>query len=220
MKNQHKQKGLPRVVEATMALFGLVVTAPILAVFSVLIKFDSRGPFLFRQQRVGRNGKTFTLLKLRSMVSAESGALVTAANDSRITGIGRILRRTKIDELPELWNVVRGDMSIVGPRPEVPELVDLDDPLWDEILSCRPGLTDPVTLRLRNEEELLAGSVDDASFYSDVVQPYKLRGYVHFVRNRTWKSDVRIISRTLIAIVFPRTATPPSKEELRWSLAE
>ena len=220
MLNPDRQNGLPRVVEVAVALFGLVVAAPILALFAVLIRLDSRGPFLFRQQRIGKDGKTFTLLKLRTMVVGASGALFTAANDGRVTSTGKIARRAKIDELPELWNVVRGDMSIVGPRPEVPEFVDLKNPLWVEVLRVRPGLTDPVTLRLRNEEELLASAGEDEQFYTDVVQPYKLRGYFHFVRNRTWKIDVRIIYRTLIAIVFPQTATPPSKDELRWSLAE
>ena len=220
MVDPDRQNGLPRVVEVAMAIIGLVITAPVLAVFAVLIKVDSRGPIIFRQSRIGKGGKAFRLIKLRTMVVTGSGASVTAANDSRITGIGKTIRRWKIDELPELWNVVRGDMSIVGPRPEVAELVDLENPLWIEILKVRPGLTDPVTLRLRNEEELLASAGEDERFYTDVVQPYKLRGYVHFVRNRTWKNDVRIIYRTLTAIVFPQTAAPPSKEELGWSLAE
>jgi lipopolysaccharide/colanic/teichoic acid biosynthesis glycosyltransferase len=220
MRDPNLKKGLPRVVEVSMAMFGLVVTGPILAVFALLIKLGSPGPVLFRQPRMGRGGKTFTLLKLRTMVVGESGTLVTAANDARITSTGKVLRRTKIDELPELWNVVRGDMSIVGPRPEVPALVDTNNPLWVEILKVRPGLTDPVTLRLRNEEQLLASAGDDERFYADVLQPYKLRGYLHFVRNRTWKTDISIIYRTLKAIVFPQTAAPPSKEELRWSLAE
>ena len=220
MSNSDRQKGLPRIVEVAIALFGLAVTAPILGLFAILIRLESPGPFLFRQQRIGKNGKPFTLLKLRTMVVGKTGALVTASNDSRITSRGKIARRAKIDELPELWNVVRGDMSIVGPRPEVPELVDLENPLWTEILAVRPGLTDPVTLRLRNEEELLASAGGDKRFYADTVQPYKLRGYVHFARNRNWKNDVRIVCRTLIAIVFPQTATPPSKEELLWSLAK
>ncbi len=220
MANRKKNGGLPRIAEIILAAFGLVITAPILAVFAVLIKFDSRGPAIFRQIRVGMGGEPFILIKLRTMVVSGSGASVTAANDSRITRIGRIIRRAKIDELPELWNVVRGDMSIVGPRPEVPIYVDLEDPLWREALSVRPGLTDPVTLKLRNEEELLASAGEDDRFYSDVVQPYKLRGYVHFLRDRTWKTDLKVIYRTLIAIVSPRTAPPPSKEELRLSLAE
>ena len=214
------QNGLPRFVEAALALFALAFTAPILMLFALLIRLDSPGPFLFRQQRIGKDGKTFTLFKLRTMVVGRSGSLVTASNDRRITSIGRIARCTKIDELPELWNVIRGDMSIVGPRPEVPEFVDLENPRWVEILKVRPGLTDPVTLRLRNEESLLGSAAEYERFYTNVVQPYKLRGYLHFVRNRTWKSDIRIICRTLIAIALPQTAAPPSKEELRWSVAE
>jgi lipopolysaccharide/colanic/teichoic acid biosynthesis glycosyltransferase len=130
------------------------------------------------------------------------------------------LRRTKIDELPELWNVFRGDMRIVGPRPEVPQYVDKSDPIWTEILSCRPGITDPVTLRLRNEEHLLANVMDKQKFYVEVVQPYKLRGYIRYIRHRTWKSDIRIILRTFKAIAFPQTASTPSKEEMQWSFAE
>ncbi|MGH9947379.1 MAG: sugar transferase [Pyrinomonadaceae bacterium] len=203
-----------------MAFIGLVVSAPVLAMSALLIKLDSRGPAIFRQRRIGRSGEPFTLFKLRTMVNSKSGASVTAADDNRITTIGKLLRRTKIDELPELWNILRGDMSIVGPRPEVPELVNLDDPNWIEILNFRPGLTDPVTLRLRNEEQLLADANADPAFYTDVLQPFKLRGYVQFLRNRTWATDIKIICRTLITIVFPGTADPPSKEEMRWSLAE
>lgn len=220
MLNSNKQNGIPRVVEVVMALFGLIISAPILAVFAILIRLDSKGPFLFRQQRIGKNGKAFTLFKLRTMVNGNSGSLVTAANDRRITSTGRIARRAKIDELPELWNVIRGDMSIVGPRPEVPEYVDLKNPLWNEILKFRPGLTDPVTLRLRNEEELMVRAGKGERFYAELVQPYKLRGYAHFVRNRSWKNDVRIICRTAMAILIPQRAAPPSNEELRWSLAE
>lgn len=203
-----------------MATFGLVFTTPILVLAAVLIKVDSRGPILFRQTRVGRNGKTFTLLKFRSMYVADGGALVTAAGDDRISKVGKLLRRTKTDELPELWNIVRGEMSIVGPRPEVPELVDLADPLWNEILDANPGLTDPVTLQLRNEEELIAQASDRDDFYKNILQPYKLRGYLNFVRNRTWKKDVSIIFRTMKAIVFPKSVSQPTIEEMRFSLAE
>jgi lipopolysaccharide/colanic/teichoic acid biosynthesis glycosyltransferase len=166
------------------------------------------------------NGREFTLLKVRTMRLSRSGALVTAANDRRVTFVGKILRRTKIDELPELWNVCRGDMRIVGPRPEVPQYVDLADPVWNEILLSRPGITDPVTLRLRNEEHLLANVIDKQKFYVEVVQPYKLRGYLRYIHDRSWKSDIRIILRTIKAITFPRSASTPSKEEMKWSFAE
>jgi lipopolysaccharide/colanic/teichoic acid biosynthesis glycosyltransferase len=111
-------------------------------------------------------------------------------------------------------------MRIVGPRPEVPQYVDLADPVWNEILLSRPGITDPVTLRLRNEEHLLANVIDKQKFYVEVVQPYKLRGYLRYIHDRSWKSDIRIILRTIKAITFPRSASTPSKEEMKWSFAE
>lgn len=218
--NRGLSKGLPRSLEIVLAIFGLVVTAPLWIAAAVLIKIDSPGPILFRQIRIGRRGKGFTLLKFRSMYVSEKGALVTAAGDNRISRVGKLIRRTKIDELPELWNILRGEMSIVGPRPEVPALVDLNDPMWQKILEVNPGLTDPVTLQLRNEEELLAQSSDREEFYKNVLQPYKLRGYVYFVQNRTWKQDVSIILRTIKAVVFPGTVTQPTIEEMRFSSAE
>lgn len=215
MSTEISHAGLPRAVEIGMSIFGLTVTAPFLAAAAVLIKLDSRGPILFRQKRVGRNGKPFTLLKLRTMRANMDGALVTISHDSRITRVGRLLRRTKIDELPELWNILRGEMCIVGPRPEVPELVDSNDPLWQEVLEVNPGLTDPVTLRLRNEEQLLAEADGEEGFYENVLQPFKLRGYASFLRDRTWKTDVKIILGTLKAILFPQTSVLPTREELR-----
>lgn len=199
-----------------MASLGLLAAAPILAFAAVLIKITSAGPVLFKQTRVGLHGKKFTLFKLRSMEATGDGPRVTATNDSRITPIGKILRKTKVDELPGLWNVVRGDMSFVGPRPEVPELVDLDDPQWKEILTTLPGITDPVTLLLRNEESLLAAVEDKEAFYRETLQPFKLRGYVDFVRGKNWRSDVRIIFQTLRATAFPSTAKPPTAAELSW----
>jgi len=169
---------------------------------------------------MGMKGQEFVLFKLRTMSAAQKGPMITAADDQRVTKIGRILRKTKIDELPELWNVLRGDMSFVGPRPEVSEFVDLADPLWQEILEHRPGITDPVTLRLRNEEQLLARVANKERYYREVIQPYKLRGYTKFVREKSWKTDIRIIGRTLRAVAFPKTVKAPSKEEMQWSYAD
>ena len=211
--------GIPRVFEITIAACGLAVFAPLIAIAGVLIKITSPGPILFRQKRVGRFGKEFTFLKLRTMSLKENGPLVTAAGDSRVTLIGKFLRKSKIDELPELWNVLSGDMSLVGPRPEVPELVNLTDPQWQQILQSRPGLTDPVTLRLRNEENLLANVGNKEKFYRDVLQPYKLRGYCLYLNDRNWKTDIKVLASTLRAIFFPNTATPPTLEEID-SLAE
>ena len=219
MINKRRQ-GLPRTLEIGLAVIGVAAAAPVLAFFAVLIRINSHGPVLFRQQRVGRKGKTFVLFKLRTMAVSKTGPMITAADDRRVTSIGKILRRYKIDELPELWNVLIGDMSFVGPRPEVPEFVDLEDVLWQDILTHRPGITDPVTLRLRNEEQLLAQVVDKERYYREVVQPYKKRGYANFVKNKSWKTDIRIIGRTLKAIALPQTVKQPTREEMKWSLAD
>lgn len=138
------------------------------------------------------------------------GAQVSAKGDSRVTRVGRLLRKSKLDELPELWNVARGDLSLVGPRPEVPKYVNLEDPLWQEVLRARPGITDPVTLKLRNEEELLGSCEGDPEkFYLKTLQPYKLLGYAKYLRNRSWRSDVKVLLRTVFAIIFSAKASPP-----------
>lgn len=208
------EKGLPRPVEAVLALAGLIFASPVLVPLMVFIKLTSRGPVLFCQKRAGRGGRLFTLIKLRTMTVNSGGPQVTAKGDSRITGPGRLLRKTKLDELPELWNVVRGDLSLVGPRPEAPKYVDMDDPLWKEVLEARPGITDPVTLALRNEEELLAGFDDPESFYTTKLQRYKLIGYAEYLRDRTWRSDVQVLLRTLSAVLSPGKAPPPTIGEI------
>ena len=200
--------GLPRWVEVPFAFAVLVTTSPIIAIAALLILLTSRGPVLFRQARVGRGGRPFVMLKLRTMRPSSHGPQVTAGSDARITTAGRLLRRLKLDELPELWNVVRGDMALVGPRPEVSRYVRPADPLWQEVLTVRPGLTDPVTLRLRNEEELLARvGGDHEQFYVGSLLPFKLRGYVGYLRARTWWSDVVVLAKTALAIV--RLGDPP-----------
>ena len=149
------------------------------------------------------------------MKSSSSGPHVTAKHDMRITPIGKLLRKTKIDELPELWNIFRGDMSFVGPRPEVPKYVNIEDPAWQEVLKARPGLTDPVTLLLRNEEEILAQVGDDPqAFYRKVLQPFKLSGYIDYLNQRTWTSDIEIIYKTILAVVKPSRSSDADVHEL------
>ena len=141
---------------------------------------------------------------------------VTARGDSRITAIGRLLRLLKVDELPGLWNVVRGDMGLVGYRPEVPRYVDLANPLWREALKRRPGITDPVTLRLRNEEQLMAQVPGDhEQFYLETLQPYKLVSYLEYLRSRSILTDLTVIVRTLAAVITPAYSPPPPIEEIR-----
>ena len=197
--------GLPRAFEFLLALAGLVIAAPVIALAAIGTILTSGFPVFFRQARMGRGGRPFTLIKLRSMKSSRGGPQVTARGDARVTPFGRFLRRSKLDELPELWNVLKGEMSFVGPRPEVPGLVDPANPLWSEVLEARPGLTDPVTVRLRDEEALLAGidGGDREAFYRDSLQPFKLRGYCEYLRRRTWQSDVGVLWETVLAILWP-----------------
>jgi len=208
--------GLPRWVELPLALAGLALAAPIVGLASFVIVLTSPGPALFRQHRVGRGGRKFVMYKLRTMQQGNSGPQVTAAGDPRITPVGAVLRRSKLDELPELWNVVRGDMSLLGPRPELPRYVDLDNPLWQIIVQARPGITDPVTVRLRKEEELL-GAVDGdrERFYREELQPYKLIGYVEYLESRSWRSDLRLLLETVLAILRPESTPVPTPQQIR-----
>jgi lipopolysaccharide/colanic/teichoic acid biosynthesis glycosyltransferase len=184
----------------------LLVLSPALAVIAILIKRDSPGPVIFRQVRVGLHGRHFTLLKFRSMATrSDLGVEITAQGDSRVTTVGRRLRATKVDELPQLVNVLRGDMSLVGPRPEVAKYVAM----WPEdqrrvILSVKPGLTDPVTLSLSNEESILAEHDDPEAFYRTVLLPAKAQGYVGYVQGRSLSGDACVLARTTVTLASLR----------------
>ena len=172
---------------------------------------SSGSPAFFRQTRVGRGGRPFRLVKLRSMRPSDGGPRVTTRDDDRVTPVGRFLRRTKLDELPELWNVLRGDMSFVGPRPEVAEYVDVHDPKWAGILQVRPGLTDPTTLSLRHEEVLMeAAPGDKETYYREILQPLKLAGYQSYLERRTWRSDLVVIWNTVGALLPGRSSARES----------
>jgi lipopolysaccharide/colanic/teichoic acid biosynthesis glycosyltransferase len=201
--------GLPRPIEVVLAGAGFAASLPILAVAALLVRVTSRGPAFFRQPRVGRRGEVFTLYKLRTMRISPAGPRVTARGDRRVTPVGRILRKSKLDELPQLWNVLRGDMSLVGPRPEVPDYVDLGNPLWARVLRARPGITDPVTLRLRDEEALLeAVSGDRERFYREELLPAKLREYASYLERRTPGRDVGVLFRTVWKVLVPGRPAP------------
>lgn len=207
--------GLPRFAEVSIAAIGLIVFSPILALAAIAIALTSRGPIFFRQERVGVHAMSFLLYKLRTMRSSAGGAQFTAADDQRVTSVGRLLRKTKLDEVPQLWNVLKGDMSLVGPRPEVPRYVDLKNASWRTVLHAKPGLADPVTIRLRNEEELLAQlNGNRESFYVEVLQPYKLKGYEEYLSQRNWFADVEVLVDTAIAVLLPHRFPPPSLNDL------
>ena len=183
---------------------GIILLSPLFALVAVSIRLSSPGPILFRQTRVGRYGRLFRICKFRTMKPRENGAgpVITVDGDNRITSIGRLLRRYKLDELPQLLNVFNGDMSLVGPRPEVPEYVaKYPEDLRAKILSVRPGITDLASLEFRNESELLAKAKDPLRAYEEIIMPTKLRYYVQYVDKRTLWLDVQIVVRTIIAIV-------------------
>jgi lipopolysaccharide/colanic/teichoic acid biosynthesis glycosyltransferase len=213
MKREIRQ-GIPRSCEFLLAFCGMILLSPVLLICALLVKFSSPGSILFRQLRVGRNGTVFLLYKFRTMVVSSNGLKITAKNDRRVTGIGKILRMAKLDELPEIFNVLKGDMSFVGPRPEVSEFVNLSCPLWKKVLTVRPGISDPATIQLRNEEAFLAKVEDKEAFYVEVLQPFKLQGSLNYLYERSAMSDLNVIIDTFKVILFPETAPPPSFEEL------
>ncbi len=196
-----------RALDIAAAAAGLVAVAPLLGVIALVVRKTSPGPALFRQTRVGRDGEPFEMLKFRTMRVAtpgETGPQVTAGGDSRITRVGRVLRKTKLDELPELVNVLRGDMSLVGPRPEVPKYVaHYSAEEKATVHSVRPGLTDPATVRFRSEEEILARAEDPERAYIDDVLPTKIRMYTDYLDTASFLGDLRILAGTLVVIVAP-----------------
>lgn len=186
-----------RVFDVIVAALGLLAVSPVLAVAALLVKLDSPGPVLFRQERIGRRFEPFTILKLRTM-RTEPGLTITAGTDARITRVGAVLRKSKIDELPQLVNVLRGDMSLVGPRPETRDHVELFRDDFAVILRIRPGITDPASIEYRRESDLLAGSADPRRMYLEEVLPAKLALAKRYVENRTFAGDLVIIWKTLI----------------------
>lgn len=193
-------------------LFDLLISAaalaliwPVLLLIALLVRLDSPGPALFRQVRVGRHGRPFEILKFRTMTHLPPGAgpqsMLSVAGDARVTRVGRYLRRTKLDELPQLLNVLTGDMSLVGPRPEVPRYVELYPPEAREVvLSVRPGITDEASIEFRAEGEILARTADPERAYIDEILPVKLRYYCTYVRTRTFFGDIGILLRTVRSV--------------------
>lgn len=191
-----------RLFDLCAASVGLLLLAPLLLAIALWIKFDSPGAVFFLQQRVGRRGRLFNIVKFRTMhVRPEAGPWLTVGRDTRITRAGHFLRRYKLDELPQLCNVVQGTMSLVGPRPEVPRYVDCYPPaLRALVLSVSPGITDLAAIEYKDESSLLAGAADPERAYLEQILPIKLAHYARYVRERSFWLDVRILVRTLAAL--------------------
>jgi lipopolysaccharide/colanic/teichoic acid biosynthesis glycosyltransferase len=197
------QNHAKRFFDIGVAIVSLVPLAPVLILIAVTVKLSSAGPALYRGTRVGLNGKLFAMLKFRTMVvNAEAlGGSATAADDPRITSFGKFLRRYKLDELPQLLNVLFGDMSLVGPRPEVQKYVSLYSPEEQAILTVRPGITDWASIWNSNEAAVLEGSNDPEKTYEELIRPTKLALQLLYVRNRSFWVDLKIIFHTAAKLV-------------------
>lgn len=190
-----------RLFDVIAAALGLLLLSPLLLAAAVWVWLDSPGPVLFRQRRVGRFGVPFTIHKFRTM-RVEPGAAITVGEDPRITRSGRVLRQTKLDELPQLWDVLRGAMSLVGPRPELPRYVELyPEALKHVVLAVRPGITDPASLAYSHEADLLAAAADPEREYRDVILPAKLRLSADYAARASLASDLKLIGRTLLRVL-------------------
>lgn len=192
---------MPRWIEIVLAASGLALVSPLLLAAALAIRISGDGPILFRQERIGQGGHPFAILKFRTMVcdaEIEGGRLTVGGRDPRVTRLGYWLRRCKLDEIPQLWNVVRGEMSLVGPRPEVPEYVRL----WDEtqraaLLAVAPGITDPASIEYRDESEVLAGVKDPERLYIEEIMPRKLAMNAEYLESRTTRRDFGVIAETV-----------------------
>ncbi len=197
---------LKRAIDLTVSTIVLLLALPFLMAAALAVRFSSPGPILFRQCRVGRDGNVFEILKFRTMrVALDTTNAITIGRDSRITPVGHFLRQSKIDELPQLVNVLRGDMSLVGPRPEVPHFVELyPDDVRRKILSIRPGITDRASIKYRNEAELLARQPDPDGYYRSVILPDKMRLAAQYADRMSVAEDIRVIFDTMKAVFRPQ----------------
>jgi len=191
-----------RALDVAFASAGLLVLSPALALTAIAIRLDSPGPILFGHERVGLGGRRFRVWKFRTMVHGHRGGpSITAKGDPRVTRMGRLLRRTKLDELPQLWNVISGEMSLVGPRPEAPRYVERFKCDYEVILSIRPGVTDEASIVYRNEEELLGAADDPERMYVDEILPKKIAMAKDYVSRRDLRRDARILATTVVEVI-------------------
>lgn len=202
------QATIKRVFDVAASCVGLVALAPVLLVVGLAVIATSRGPALFRQERVGKDGRMFRIAKFRTMYLHQDEAnTVTIAGDSRVTPLGRFLRRVKLDEVPQLWNVLRGEMSLVGPRPDVREMVGRLQGEQRRILSVRPGITSPATLKYADEEALLAQQDNPVCYNREVIFPDKVRVNLEYIDNWSLQRDLWIIIQTLLPFLRDKDAS-------------
>jgi len=197
---------LKRFTDIFLSFLAILVLLPFMFVISLIVNFESIGGFFYFQQRVGKNGKDFKLIKFRTMyVRADKNGLITVGtNDKRITGFGKFLRKFKLDELPQLFNVIIGDMSIVGPRPEVRKYVNLYNSEQLKVLSVHPGLTDYASIIYIEENKILSESDDPEKMYVEKIMPHKLELNLKYIKNQTIFTDLKIIFKTIFKIFFKK----------------
>lgn len=197
---------MKRLLDIIASGLGLIILSPLLLILAIWIKFDSEGPVFYRQTRVGLNNKDFRIFKFRSMhVGSDKGSLVTiGGHDPRVTRSGYFIRKYKFDELPQLINVFKGDMSLVGPRPEVRHYVDYWTPEQMHVLDVRPGITDPASIKFRNENELMEQAENPEKYYVEHIMQEKLKLYLEYVKNHSFLGDIGLIFKTFWVIVTER----------------
>ncbi len=191
---------IKRIFDLTLSVLGLLILLPVLMLTASLIKCSSPGPVLFKQERIGLNGQPFQIIKLRTMVvdAEKSGRQITVYDDPRITKVGKYLRKFKIDELPQLYNIFKGEMSLVGPRPEVSKYVEMYSEQQLAVLSVKPGITDYASIEFRNEDELLALSDNPEQVYIEIIMPYKLKLGLKYIKDMSLITDLKILLFTLL----------------------
>ena len=203
LEKRKPQLMLKRLMDVVISGCALLVLWPLLLLIALAIKIDDPGPVFYRQVRVGRNGKEFRIFKFRTMVvdADKKGLQITVGRDSRVTRVGAFLRKTKLDELAQLLNVLCGQMSFVGPRPEVPRYVELYTPYQRQVLLVRPGITDYASIAYRNENDLLAGADDPERMYIETIMPDKIELNMTYLREISPLADLRLILKTVIAVI-------------------
>ena len=190
-----------RAFDVCCSALGLVIASPVLLAASVAVGTTSPGGVLFRQERIGRGEKPFIIYKFRSMRKDNAGLKITTGHDARVTPVGKFLRKSKIDELPQLWNVLKGDMSFVGPRPEVKEYTDLYNEEQRQIFLVRPGITDLASIEFRNENDLLTESEDPNRTYIEEIMPRKIDLGLTYIEKLSLGYDIKLILRTLVTVI-------------------